>query len=167
MRRGGSYSWFGRWVGERGGWTKICFRLIITAAAAPGAGWRPRPVDAAQTGCPHPYGAGAQDQILKSRPFRRDLLFCAARPGVPLHAGTAETYRFRPATSWGRVQSAGAAILRMDGRTQRGFIYSWDCWRYAPRIGIKKGARCQPLFVGLGNLKSGSCPAPLSCPAKI
>ena len=105
----------------------------FNAETAPGAGWRTRPVDAAQTCCPHPYGAGQQDQILKGQPCRqdllaaterRDLLFCAARPGVRFHAGAAETYRFHPAPSRGRVQSAGTEIIRMDGRTQRGSIDS-------------------------------------------
>ena len=91
------------------------------------------PVSAAQTCVPFPYGAGAQDQILKGQPCRqdllaaterRDLLFCAARPGVRFHAGAAETYRFRTAPNRERVQSAGAAILRMDSRTQRDSINS-------------------------------------------
>ena len=105
----------------------------FNAETAPGTGWRTRPVDAAQTCVPFPYGAGAQDQILEVRPRRqdllaaterRDLLFCTARPGVRLHAGAAETYRFRPAPNRERVQSAGTEIIRMDGRTQRGFIDS-------------------------------------------
>lgn len=99
------------------------------------------PVSAAQTCVPFPYGAGQQDQILKVRPFRqdllaaterRDLLFCAARPGVRFHAEAAATYRFRPVPSWERVQSAGAAILRMDGRTRRGSINSWDFGNMRP-----------------------------------
>ena len=93
------------------------------------------PVSAAQTCVPFPYGAGQQDQILKGQPCRqdllaaterRDLLFCTARPGVRFHAGAAETYRFRPAPNRERVQSAGTEIIRMDSRTQRGFIDSWD-----------------------------------------
>lgn len=121
-------------VEERGGRTKI-LPLPHHNNGRPGAGWRTRPVSAAQTCCPHPYGAGQQDQILKVRPFRqdllaaterRDLLFCAARPGVRFHAGAAATYRFRPAPNWGRVQSAGAAIVRNDSRTRRGSINSWD-----------------------------------------
>ena len=105
----------------------------FNAETAPGTGWRTRPVNAAQTCVPFPYGAGAQDQILEVRPCRqdllaaterRDLLFCTARPGVRFHAGAAETYRFRPAPNRERVQSAGTEIIRMDSRTQRGFIDS-------------------------------------------
>ena len=99
------------------------------------------PVSAAQTCVPFPYGAGQQDQILKVRPFRqdllaaterRDLLFCAARPGVRFHAGTAETYRFRTAPNRERVQSAGAAIVRNGSRTRRGSINSWDFGNMRP-----------------------------------
>ena len=104
---------------------------IVRMEAAPGAGWRTHPIDAAQTCVPFPYGARPQDQYDKNQPVRQDLLaaterqglqFCAARPGVPLHAGAAETYRFCPLPVRGQVQSAGAAIIRNGSRTRRSSI---------------------------------------------
>ena len=126
------------------------------------------PVSAAQTCVPFPYGAGQQDQILKGQPCRqdllaaterRDLLFCTARPGVRFHAGAAETYRFRPAPSWGRVQSAGTAILRMDGDITHGRQDATGFHRFvwivgnAPRIGIKRGRGVSPTPQVIGNPK--------------
>ena len=74
----------------------------------------------------------------------RGDIMCRRESGAA--PGTSRRYRFRPAPGRGRVQSAGAAIIRNGSRTQRGSITSWDCWKYAPRIGIKKGRGVSPPY---------------------
>lgn len=70
-----------------------------------------------------------------------DIMCCRERGAAP---GTSRRYRFRPAPSRGRVQSAGAAIVRKDGRTQRGSIDSCGLLEICVPDRHKKGARCQP-----------------------
>ena len=66
--------------------------------------------------------------------------------------GKIRTYRFRPFPVRGRMQSAGAATVRKDGRTPRVSINSGDEFEagFCAPDRHKKGARCQLSIEGLG-----------------
>ena len=73
---------------------------------------------------------------------------------IPVYHRTtaAGTYRFRPFPVRGRMQSAGAATVRKDGRTPRVSINSGDEFEagFCAPGRHKKGARCQLSIEGLG-----------------
>ena len=70
----------------------------------------------------------------------------------PRQALAAGTYRFRPFPVRGRMQSAGAATVRKDGRTPRVSINSGDEFEagFCAPDRHKKGVRCQLSIEGLG-----------------
>ena len=92
-----------------------------------------------------------------------DIMCCRESGAAP---GTSRQYRFRPAPNREQVQSAGAAIVRKDGRTRRGSITSWDCWKYAPRIGIKRGRGVSPSKQVIGNPNQKAVLRPCCVPPK-